>query len=437
MKIVKLTQNLYFLLNFFGVFACNTLKYFLFGNYEKRLKNIVKFLAKKNLLYVKVFQAISSNTELVTPEFSNYLIKFTDNVPYEKEDIEIENILDDIEEIGYTWPEFKITNMDILPYKSGTISVVYNAKMRNKDVVVKILRKNMDKKMKDALDQAKLIVSILSRINKFKNLNLELLLLENRTVLLEQVDFLKETFNIDMFERSNKNRENYIIPHVYNEFTIKNKRMIVMDKIHGLRLDMLSEKEKEEYILLITKFLIISIIFDGHYHGDLHQGNVLFMRDINNNPKIGIIDFGIVGKLIPQVQEDLHNFFLALVKNDYINVGQSVLDSLIVSSNSEENNNNIKLEDKVKKELISSFAIIAEEAIKNEGNIGPDEIVRINKILNNYNLKLSSDFCKIVLAMAVSKGLCESLCVGDKKYVEYINAATKELMDDTLNLFDI
>ena len=432
---MKAIKDIYFLLNFFGIFVINTFKYFLFGDYEKRLKNIVNFLAEKNLLYVKVFQAISANTDLVTPEFSNYLVKYTDSVPYNKEDIEIEHILQDIEEIGHTWPEFKITNIDRLPYKSGTISVVYNAKMKDKDVVIKILRKNMDKKMKEALEQAKLIISILSKINKFKNLNLDLLLLENRNVLLEQVDFLKEVFNIEMFERSNKNREKYIIPHVYNEFTIKNKRMIVMDKLEGLRLDMLNEKEKEEYILLITKFLIISIIFDGHYHGDLHQGNVLFIRDRNNNPKIGILDFGIVGKLIPQVQEDLHNFFLALVNNDYIKVGESVLDSLIESSNNE--NNNLLLDNKIKNKLIKSFSIIAEEAIKNEGNIGPDEIVKINKILKNYNLKLSSDFCKIVLSMAVSKCLCESLCVGEKKYVDYINDATKELMCDTLNLFDI
>lgn len=435
MKIIKLIPNIFFIFSFLSVLLFQTIQYFIFGDYEQRLKNIVDYLASKNLLYVKVFQAISANTELITPEFSNYLIKFTDNVPYKKEDIEIDNILDDIDEIGHTWPEFKITKMDILPYKSGTISLVYNAKMGNKDVVVKILRKNMDKNMKQALEQAKLIILLLSKIKKFKNLNLELLLLENTNVLLDQVDFLKETFNIDMFERSNKNRENYVIPHVYNEFTLKNKRMIVMDKLDGLRLDKLSNKEKEEYILLITKFLIISIIFDGHYHGDLHQGNVLFMRDVNNKPKIGIIDFGIVGKLLPEVQSDLYYFFLALTQNDYIKVGKSVLDSLIVSSNIMKNK--IELNESIKNQLIDSFSLIAEEAIKNEGNIGPEEIVKINKILNEYDLQLSSDFCKIVLAMAVSKCLCESLCVGEKKYVEYVNDATNELICDSLNIFDV
>ena len=435
---IKLIKNTYFILYFFSLLSFQTIQYFLFGDYEKRCKNIINYLASKNLLYVKVFQALSANTDLITPEFSSYLMDFTDNVPFNLNDIEINNILEDIEEIGKTWPELKISNIDSVPYKSGTISVVYNAKMNKKNVVIKVLRKNIDKRMKEALEQAKIIIYFLSKIKIIKDLHLNMILHENTNILLDQVDFLKEIFNIDMFERSNKNRESYIIPHVYNEFTIKNKRMIVMDKLDGIRLDKLKEEEKNEYILLITKFLIISIIFDGHYHGDLHPGNILFMRDKNNTPKIGIIDYGIVGKLLPKVQEDLHYFFLALLQKDYIKVGESILDSLIVTSDINSNiNKQCIINNEIREELIKSFSIIAEEAVRDEGNIGPDEVIKINKILEKYNLKLSHDFCKIILSMGVSKCLCETLCVGNKKYVEYINEATNELMSDALNILDV
>src|SRR6266404_5713292 len=52
---------------------------------------------------------------------------------------------------------------------------------------------------------------------------------------------------------------------------------------------------------------------DGLFHGDLHAGNVLLLK----NSQIGLIDFGIVGRLSRKTQSAIANMFLALTDEDY------------------------------------------------------------------------------------------------------------------------
>jgi len=51
----------------------------------------------------------------------------------------------------------------------------------------------------------------------------------------------------------------------------------------------------------------------GIFHADPHPGNFLIME----NNKIGIVDFGIVGKIDDDIMESLANTFLSMVELDY------------------------------------------------------------------------------------------------------------------------
>ena len=62
----------------------------------------------------------------------------------------------------------------------------------------------------------------------------------------------------------------------------------------------------------MSKFIIKSLLFDGLYHGDLHAGNILFLE----NNKIGILDFGIIGELTREEQNEYFEFFNYLKDED-------------------------------------------------------------------------------------------------------------------------
>ncbi|MEK7691671.1 MAG: AarF/UbiB family protein, partial [Bdellovibrionota bacterium] len=59
-----------------------------------------------------------------------------------------------------------------------------------------------------------------------------------------------------------------------------------------------------------------SILIDGLFHGDLHGGN-LFVLPGN---RLGIIDFGIVGRLSQKSRDRLANMVVALLSEDYENL---------------------------------------------------------------------------------------------------------------------
>ena len=52
---------------------------------------------------------------------------------------------------------------------------------------------------------------------------------------------------------------------------------------------------------------------DGFFHGDLHSGNIFILPD----NRIGLIDFGIVGRLNRRVQDAVASMFVALYTEDY------------------------------------------------------------------------------------------------------------------------
>ena len=45
---------------------------------------------------------------------------------------------------------------------------------------------------------------------------------------------------------------------------------------------------------------------DGFFHGDLHPGNLLILED----SRIGLIDFGLVGRLSPSMRETMADLLL-------------------------------------------------------------------------------------------------------------------------------
>ena len=86
-----------FVFNSIGIFAHGYTQYLFSQDTEKTIKNIVDKLAKINIFYVKIFQGISTNSNLLPISLVEYLTKFTDHCPYIEDDIDIEDVIDFID----------------------------------------------------------------------------------------------------------------------------------------------------------------------------------------------------------------------------------------------------------------------------------------------------------------------------------------------------
>ena len=124
------------------------------------VKRITKHLENINIVYVKIFQSLFLEKNLFTDDEKEYLINYTDNVPYNNSDINYETL--DILEKNH---DIIVSNKK--PINSGIVGLAFNGidKKDNKNVIVKLLRKDINNKYKNVFDELEFISKILIYIS--------------------------------------------------------------------------------------------------------------------------------------------------------------------------------------------------------------------------------------------------------------------------------
>ena len=425
-------------------------------NYSKFIINVSNRLSKENIFYLKLLQGLSNNIYNLNPELEEYFEKYADNVEFSEEDID-KDALNCILNLSNTTSEFKPTSIseinnddnknlivdnssnyketikdddvkleerliiDTTPIKSGIISIVFKGTIGDKKVIVKIKRKNILNKLNEGLNNMEFIIKFFNYIPKIKHLNLYNVFKENKELLIEQTNFLNEVNNIKLFNDKFKKIDYIVIPNVYDTYTRLNENIIVMDYIEGDHINRIKTEHKDEYALKFSKFGLKCILFDGIFHGDLHPGNILFMRE-NNILKLGIIDYGIIGKLDDYVKEHFLSFFSNIFEKDFINASKNLLEFL-----TEPKNHFNDLNEKIKENIINDISKIINEGMIIHKTLRPKDVIQINVILNKYKLQLSKIFCKIEMSLAIAESLTQSLTT-DKSYMEYFDVALEEIL---------
>ena len=142
------------------LFFLESIKYLHHRDINKSFINFIEALSKYNIFYIKLFQSIGTNTKLFNTIQREYLLKYLDNVPYDSINIE-ENIISDIKMIGEVDHNL-LVNIDTLEYiNSGLIAVVYKTKMSDKDIILKVKKRNIDNLVYSAIDEFELIINLL------------------------------------------------------------------------------------------------------------------------------------------------------------------------------------------------------------------------------------------------------------------------------------
>ena len=183
------------------------------------------------------------------------LLKYTDSAPYTYDDIN-EDLLREIEKEYYLRAE-----NDIIPIKSGMISLVY--KLRNidgGDVILKVKRKDIDAKLEDAIEKLLFFIKIISIIQQFNTLDIPNVIRKNIGLLRQQLDFQEEVKNTLEMSENCKNLKYIKIPKIYEEVTNKYVDAIMMEYIDGLHISKLDDADYNEYAKLVMKYGFVSII---------------------------------------------------------------------------------------------------------------------------------------------------------------------------------
>lgn len=427
--LIEIFNNIIFLFKLSYVFLSEYIFYKLkLKNHKECIEDLAFKLTKVNILCVKLFQAIALNNNYIDEKTNKILIKYTDNAPYSDTDINWGELINCIE-------EYDIKECNFVPMNAGMISVVFSCVIKNRKCVLKVKRFDIENKLSYAINRVKFCSNLLSFIPLANSLDIPNVINKNIEIIREQTNFLKEVSNMLLFTQKCKYVDYVKIPDVYENITFKYKNIICMEFIEGKNIKNLPVSDLNEFAKLIIKFGFTSIFNFGLAHGDLHSGNIIFMKNEETNKyKLGIIDLGIV----LQLDQDTKNAFIDIF-SDITNENPRKT-SIKIINNLFEPKNIFKRVGKEQREIIIGILCDALKDIFKNRSADQTLIYKNIKYLNDYiskndeikklGIKPNDEFVKLQLALAMSYGVTLELC--KEKYVDMTNEVLDEMFHRVL-----
>jgi predicted unusual protein kinase regulating ubiquinone biosynthesis (AarF/ABC1/UbiB family) len=408
--------KLLFVFNAFWIILTECFLFCLFRNFESFIDRLTGKLAKINILYVKIFQAFALNNSLIDDKLNNKLLRFTDNAPWTYEDID-HYMLYKIED------EYNLILKDgFEPINSGMISLVFKAYRSKTDevVIIKIKRIDIEKNLNEAIENLLFFVYLLSFFPYIQKYNISELINKNIGLIKSQTNFEKEVQNMEKMTNNCKHLRYVKIPKVYTEVTQKYPNIIVMEYMVGVTINKIKEEDYEPFARQVMKFGFVTTLIHGVCHGDLHCGNILFIKDENdaNYPhKIIVLDFGI----IYEIDESFRHEIFGITETFKV-TSDELAHKLLYSGLIEPIEIIKQLPKNHHDNLIKIFSNIVSETLNNSKEANQLKIYKFLSIFNSYmidnnlfdcGLSLSNNFVKTQMSIAMAHGVTFTLCKDD------------------------
>ena len=415
----KQIKSLLFFLNVFFIFCKEYVIYLINRDFTLFIERLAIGLSSINILCVKIFQAIALNNSLIDESTNNKLLQFTDNAPWNYSDVELHNL----HEIS------KKYNLQLkfgyeVPINSGMISLVFKAFKKdelNQPVIIKMKRKNIQEKLDDAIENLLFGIKLLSFIPIFNKYDLSNVVNKNVDIIRSQTNFLEEVDNMTRIKNNCKNLKYVKIPSANRAVTEEYPNCILMDYIEGIKITQIQKEDYDGFAKQVMKFGFVTSIVHGVTHGDLHGGNILFIKDNNDERypyKIGVIDFGIVYELDSKFKGIIFEILTEIFQSSPRESAIKLLNSGIIDPP-----NILQQIPKNDYEKILSFATeIIDETINASKKANQIQIYKFilklkeylsNSVLSEIGIRPSDNLVKTQLVLAMSHGVTLTLCNDD------------------------
>ncbi|SDF94099.1 ubiquinone biosynthesis protein [Lentzea fradiae] len=265
-------------------------------------------LQDAGVTFVKLGQVLSTRADLLPEDFVDELSLLQDKVPPARWD-EVRAVLD--AEVG---PD-AFREVDPEPLAAASIAQVHRAVLASgAEVVVKVQRPDVRAVAEGDLDIVSRLAETLQRTRWGSALGVRDLAAGFAAALREELDFRVEARNIAAVAAVAD--DSVALPRVH----LSTSRVLVMDRLDGVPVRGTAEDEGLARTLL--RFVLRQVMLDGVFHADPHPGNVLLMAD----GRLGLLDFGSVGRIDAGLRSALRRLLLAIDRGDPAGLTDALLE---------------------------------------------------------------------------------------------------------------
>ena len=290
---------------------------------------------------IKVGQFMSARLDILPQEITDELSGLQDEVVPES----FENIRKVLETEFSSSLEEKFTYFEKTPVASASIGQVHHAHLicqlpggkegenEMQEVVVKIQRPHIDEIVNVDLSALKVVGSWLYRYPPIhKRANVPSLLEEFSLSLYEEIDYLHEGKNAEIFAANFKDHSEIRVPAICWNYTTK--RVLTLEDVQSIKITDYSAIEaagidRAEIAERLFGIYLKQIFEDHFFHADPHPGN-LFIHPLgksDNDGKVAwelvFVDFGMTGALTSTIQTGLKELLIGIGTRDASRVVKS------------------------------------------------------------------------------------------------------------------
>jgi ubiquinone biosynthesis protein len=278
---------------------------------EKRIRLALTDLGPT---FIKLGQLLSTRPDVVGNKLALELSLLQADVPADPPDV-VRDLVES--ELGQPIEELFVEFEDV-PVASASIGQVHRARLKTgESVVVKVQHADIENTVREDLDVLAGLAILAERVPEFAHYRPSSTVAEMGRILRRELDFGREERNLQLFLTRFANDPTIRIPVPHTELCTA--RVLTMERIDGIKLTERARLQGEgfdlEEIARRGARLYLDMIFtDGFYHADPHPGNIVLLA----GNRIGLLDFGMVGRVEESLREGIEGMLLAITQRDVV-----------------------------------------------------------------------------------------------------------------------
>ena len=262
-------------------------------------------------VYIKLGQWLSSRADILPKPYMDVLSRLQDDVPaapFEK----IRPILE--RELGPLDDAFEHINPTAI--SGASLGQVYLARLRGRDVVVKVMRPGIERAVRrDLADLGSLLPLALRFIDPNLGITVRAMFAQFVETIHEEMDYGAELANLRSIRRSTANHPRVIVPEAYADRSTR--QVLTMEYIPGTKVtdvDALDAMgvDRQRLVVDIHKVFFLMLLRHPVFHADPHPGNLSVAPD----GRLILYDYGMVGRLDDKTRMMLIRLYVALADRD-------------------------------------------------------------------------------------------------------------------------
>ncbi|MEL6663760.1 MAG: AarF/UbiB family protein, partial [Pseudomonadota bacterium] len=298
--------------------AGKTLRLFGGGAGGRPGERLAMALEKLGPAYIKLGQFLATRPDVFGVETTQDLSRLKDKLPPFGQDAARDALADEFgeEQAGRLFPRLGA------PVAAASLAQVHRMELNGGVRAVKILRPGIEKRIENALSAMQRAARTIEKAS-IESRRLEPVAFTGAVseAMLRELDLRLEAGGLDLMRQLSESSGHFVVPSVDWERT--GKRVLTMDWLDGIPLTdpkALKGKNVDKVALAnaVTRGFLTHAIEHGVFHADMHEGNMMVMPD----GRLGLLDFGIIGRIGENERRFLAEILYGFIKRDYTRISE-------------------------------------------------------------------------------------------------------------------